>query len=77
MTFLQTRVDAVAQIVGWYHVSETMGPQARKSEYAQLYIMLLNTELHNQPQALLERGNTFAPIIRSKYNTVVVITVIN
>jgi len=43
MTFLQTRVDAVAQIVGWYHISKTMGPQARKSEHAQLYIMLLNS----------------------------------
>ena len=65
------------KLCGIHQVSETMGPQAMKSEYAQLYIMLLNTELHNQPQALLERGNTFAPIIRSKYNTVVVITVIN
>jgi len=54
-----------------------MGPQARKGEHAQLYIMLLNTELHNWPQALLELGSTFAPIIRSKYKTFVVFTVIN
>jgi len=54
-----------------------MRPQARKSEYAQLYIMLLNTELHNWPQAILELGSTFAPIIRRKYKTIVGITVIN